>query len=230
MTEIIAALDVDTLKQEEDLLEKLRGTVSFYKIGMRLFTAHGKRAIDLILKEDAKVFLDLKLHDIPETVLQTVRQAQRLGVHAVSFHLSGGADMLKAAAEVNPRPKLWGVTVLTSFAQEDLELVWPGAQIEPTILRLARLGKAHGADGIICSAADVPVLQKSLGTDVDFITPGIRPASSSKDDQSRVATPAEAARRGIKYIVVGRPITKAPDPLKAAQDIAREIKLAHAGA
>jgi orotidine-5'-phosphate decarboxylase len=226
MTEIIAALDVDTIKQEEELLEKLKGTVSFYKIGMRLFTAHGKRAIDLVLKDGGKVFLDLKLLDIPETVSQTVRQAQRLGVHAVSFHLWGGADMLKAAAAVQPRPKLWGVTVLTSFAPEDLKLVWPNATLGPMITRLARLGKAHHADGIICSAADVPALQKTLGPDTTFITPGIRPSNSPADDQSRVATPAEAARLGIRYVVVGRPITKAPDPLRAAQEIAKEMTLA----
>lgn len=226
MTEAIVALDVDTLTQEEDLLDHLHGTISFYKIGMRLFTAHGKRAIDLVHRRDGKVFLDLKLFDIPETVSQTVAQAQRLGVESVSMHLWGGAEMLSAAVQVRPRPKLWGVTVLTSMTSEDLRFIHPAANVDTMVGRLAKTAKAHHLDGIICSPQEVPALRKALGPDACFITPGIRPAGSAKDDQRRVMTPQDAARAGIRYVVIGRPITKAADPLKAAQDILRDMQQA----
>src|SRR5208282_5602573 len=142
MTEVIVALDVDTIHEAKELLDRLRGTITFYKIGMRLFTAHGKRAVDLVLKMGGQVFLDLKLHDIPETVSQAIRQAQRLKVFSVSVHLCGGAAMLKAAAAVSPRPKLWGVTVLTSLADEDVRFLRPEAKVDVLAARLAQLGKA----------------------------------------------------------------------------------------
>lgn len=224
MTEVIVALDVDTLQEAQALLDALHGTVTHFKIGLRLFTAHGRKAVELVQKKDGQVFLDLKFHDIPETVSQAVRQAQRLGVLAVSVHLFGGAAMLEAAAEVSPRPKLWGVTVLTSMADEDLRGVHPQLSVAETATRLAQLGCAHRVDGIICSAQDVPALRKALGENTAFITPGIRPAESAADDQRRIVTPAQAAKLAIRYIVVGRPITKAADPLKAAQAILAEMR------
>lgn len=224
MTEIIAALDVDTIHEEEELLERLHGTITHYKIGMRLFTAHGRRAVDLVRKKGGEVFLDLKLHDIPETVAQAVRQAQRLGAFAVSVHLWGGARMLRAAAAVSPRPKLWGVTVLTSLANEDVRFIHPEAEVGAMAARLAQLGKASRMDGIICSAREVPELRRLLGPKTCFITPGIRPAGSADDDQRRIVTPAEAALLAIRYAVIGRPITRAADPLKAAQNILAEMR------
>lgn len=224
MTEIIVALDVDTIHEEEALLDRLHGTITFYKIGMRLFTAHGRRAVDLVHKKGGEVFLDLKLHDIPETVSQAVRQAQHLKVFSVSVHLWGGAKMLKAAAAVSPRPKLWGVTVLTSLTDEDIRILHLEAEVESLAARLAQLGKACHMDGIICSPREVPSLKKLLGPKTCFVTPGIRPAASTVDDQRRIATPAAAARLGIRYVVIGRPITQAPDPLKAAQNILAEMR------
>jgi orotidine-5'-phosphate decarboxylase len=235
-------LDVDTIHEEGDLLDRLHGTITHYKIGMRLFTAHGRRAVDLVHKKGGRVFLDLKLHDIPETVSQAVRQAQRLKVFSVSVHLCGGAEMLKAAAAVSPRPKLWGVTVLTSLANEDVRFLHPEADVNSMAARLAQLGEACRIDGIICSAREVPDLKKLLGPKTCFVTPGIRPADAAAsasgaaktarkendwraaDDQRRIVTPAAAARLGIRYVVIGRPITRARDPLRAAQSILAEMR------
>ena len=227
MTQIIVALDVDTLRKEEALLDRLKGTITFYKVGLQLFTAHGKRAVDLVQRYGGKVFLDLKLMDIPQTVAHAVQEAQKLGVDAVSLHLWGGSEMIRAAAQMRPRPKLWGVTVLTSLQDKDLQLFHPQARVTDVVPKLARMGWECGADGTICSGQEVESLRQSLkNIDMRFITPGIRPAQSSNQDQKRVMTPGETARLKINYIVVGRPITSAPDPLRAAQDILTEMKLA----
>jgi len=231
LTEIIVALDVDTIREEEDILKDLKNTVTFYKIGLRLFTAQGKRAVDLVHRFGGRVFLDLKLHDIPQTVAHAVAEAQKMGVASLSLHLSGGADMARAAAEVHPRPKLWGVTVLTSMAEKDLRALFPRANVSTLVKNLARMGWVNGIDGTICSGREVAQLRKALPhPDMRFITPGIRPAQSAVHDQKRIMTPAEAAALGIHYVVIGRPITQAPDRLKAAQAILAEIKQAAAGA
>lgn len=227
MTQIIVALDVDTITQEEQLLTQLKDNITFYKVGLRLFTAHGKRAVDLVHRHGGKVFLDLKFYDIPQTVAHAVKEAQKLGVEAISLHLSGGPAMLRAAAEVSPRPKLWGVTVLTSMQDKDLKAVHPQARVSTAVKNLARQGWVNGIDGTICSAQEVLLLRKALKhLDMTFITPGIRPAGGALNDQKRVMTPEEAAQLGIDYIVVGRPITHAPNPLKAAQDILASMKQA----
>lgn len=227
MTQLIVALDVDTIKAEEDLLKSLQDLVVWYKIGLRLFTAHGKRAVDLVQRHGGKVFLDLKLHDIPQTVSHAVREAQRLGVDAVSLHLMGGADMVRAAAEVSPRPKLWGVTVLTSLGPKDVKFLHPAARIPSLVKSLAKAGWVSGADATICSPREVRELRKAFPhLDMSFVTPGIRPAGAELHDQSRVMTPGEAAALGIDFIVVGRPITHAPDPRKAALAILSEMKAA----
>ncbi|MDD5657795.1 MAG: orotidine-5'-phosphate decarboxylase [Elusimicrobia bacterium] len=231
MTELIVALDVDTVHEAQAILQELKGTVTWYKVGLRLFTAHGKRAVDLVRRYDGKVFLDLKFHDIPQTVAHAVQEAQKLGAAALSLHLSGGAQMLSAAAAVRPRPKLWGVTVLTSLAAKDLSFLRPRASVPVLVRNLARMGWVNGIEGTICSARDVAALRKSLPhLDMRFITPGIRPAAGALDDQKRVMTPAEAARLGINYIVVGRPITKAAHRLKAAQAVLAEMRQAAADA
>jgi len=223
MTELIVALDVDTITQQEELLDRLRGTVRYFKIGLRLFTAHAKRAVELVHRYDARVFLDLKFHDIPQTVAHAIHEAQKMHVHAVSVHLSGGADMLQAAAAVYPRPKLWGVSVLTSLSSTDLRVLHPQASVRPMARRLAKLGMSRKIDGIICSGQEVPTLRKALGEETNFITPGIRPEGHNTHDQKRWVTPADAARMKIRYIVVGRPITMATDPLQAAQAILTEM-------
>jgi len=225
MTNVIVALDVDTILKEEKLLESLKGTITHYKVGLRLFTAHGKRAVDLVHRHGGKVFLDLKFLDIPQTVAHAVKEAQRLGVEAVSLHLWGGADMVRAAAAVSPRPKLWGVTVLTSMLGKDIRVFHPRAKISSMVKNMAKMGWVHGIDGTICSGQEVEYLRKTLKhLDMKFVTPGIRPSWSQRNDQRRVMTPSEAAALGIDYIVIGRPITMAPDPLKAAHDILREVQ------
>lgn len=227
MTELIVALDVDSLREEEELLRRLEGTVTFYKVGFRLFLAHGRRAIEPILRRGGRVFLDLKFLDIPQTVAHAVREANKLGAEAVSLHLWGGARMVAAAAEVSPRPKLWGVTVLTSLSGRELRLLNPGAELKTMVKSLAGMGWAKGLDALICSGHEVRPLRKSLpGMSLRFTVPGIRPADGARQDQRRVITPAQAARLGIDRIVVGRPITAAADPLKAAQKILSEMKTA----
>ena len=225
MTQVIVALDVDTIKREEDLLKALKDAIVWYKVGLRLFTAHGKRAVDLVHKHGGKVFLDLKLHDIPQTVAHAVHEAQKLGVEAVSLHLMGGPDMVRAAAEIAPRPKLWGVTVLTSMAPKDVRLFHPGARLPALVKSLAKAGWVAGADATICSPREVELLREQLAhLDMKFVTPGIRPAGADLNDQARVMTPGQAAALGIDFIVIGRPITHAADPRKAALDILSEMK------
>lgn len=225
MTELIVALDVEDLKTAEKLLKTLKGTVGFYKIGMKLFTAEGKKAVELVHRYDGKVFLDLKLLDIPQTVASTVKEVARLGVEALSLHLSGGPDMVCAAAAVSPRPKLWGVTVLTSFKKEDVRIFHERASLPTLVRNLARLGFRSGIDAVICSGHEVEMLRKSLKDfSPRFVTPGIRPAGEKVHDQKRVMTPEEAAALGIDYIVVGRPIIEDQDPLCAAQKILSALK------
>jgi orotidine-5'-phosphate decarboxylase len=227
LTQVIVALDVDSIKKQEDLLKALHGTIVWYKIGLQLFTAHGKRAVEAVRRQGGKVFLDLKLHDIPQTVAHAVREAQRLGVDAVSLHLMGGSDMLRAAAEVMPRPKLWGVTVLTSMAAKDVKVFSASTKIPSLVKSLAKQGWVGGADAVICSAREVSMLRKAFPhLDMKFVTPGIRPKGAALNDQSRVMTPGEAAKLGIDFVVIGRPITHAPDPRKAALDILAEMKAA----
>ena len=231
MTQVIVALDVDSVKRQDELLKALKGAVVWYKVGLQLFTAHGRRAVDLVLKSGGKVFLDLKLHDIPQTVAHAVREAQRLGVDAVSLHLMGGPGMVRAAAEVSPRPKLWGVTVLTSMTPKDVKIIHPSARIPAMVKSLAKAGWVSGADATICSPREVAYLRKQLPhLDMKFVTPGIRPAGAALNDQARVMTPGEAAALGIDFIVVGRPITHAPDPRKAALAIFAEMQAAVPGA
>ncbi len=223
-TELIVALDVESIHEEEELLERLNGTVRFFKVGLQLFTGHGKRAVDLVHRHGGKVFLDLKLHDIPQTVANAVREVQKMGVHSVSLHLSGGSEMIKSAAAIHPRPQLWGVSVLTSLGSADLHALHPKASVEPMVRRLARMGLKSGIDGVICSGKEVPMLKKALGPETCFVTPGIRPAGNSVHDQKRIITPVKAAQLGIRYVVVGRPITRADDPLSAAQAILTDMR------
>ena len=223
MTELIVALDVETLREEQDLVDKLHGTVTFFKVGLQLFTGHGRRAVDIVLKKGGRVFLDLKLHDIPQTVASALRETQKMGVEAVSVHLSGGAGMLRAARELTARPKLWGVSILTSLGDCDTAVFHDGAKVADVVARLAKLGKQEGIDGLICSPQEVAALRPIVGK-LPFITPGIRPAGAALNDQKRVMTPAEAAALGIEHIVVGRPITHAEDPLRAAQDILTSMR------
>ena len=214
---LIVALDVPSLKEAEVLLQKLKGTVSYYKVGLRLFTAEGPKVIKVVQDFGAQVFLDLKFHDIPNTVAQACESAMNLSVSMLNLHATGGREMLEAAVKaVNKKAKLVGVTVLTSDAGDR----------EAKVVELARLCKESGLDGVVCSAQEAAAVRKSCGPDFLIVTPGIRPASYGKsDDQKRVETPAGAIQAGSNYLVIGRPILQDPDPLAIARQILQEIRV-----
>ena len=229
---LFVALDVERLDEADALLERLAGEVSGCKIGNQLFTAAGPVAVERALKRGFRVFLDLKYHDIPNTVAGAVREATRLGVFVLNVHASGGAAMLRAAAEAAakaakdfavPRPLVIGVTVLTSLDRRALETeVGVPGTVDAHVLRLAEQGRAAGLDGCVASPREIRMLRNALGRAWVIITPGIRPAERT-DDQMRTATPAAAVAAGADYLVVGRPITAAPDPVAAARAIVAEI-------
>jgi orotidine-5'-phosphate decarboxylase len=221
-TELIAALDTDSLKAAEALLEKLKGTVKFFKVGSVLFTAEGPAAVDLVHKHGGKVFLDLKFHDIPNTVKHAVKNAGKMGVYSVSLHLAGGVDALKACAELEKRPRLWGITVLTSFNEYNLFRAGFRGGIDKTVKLLAGQAVENGADGVVCSPRELIRIKHLCSHKLKLITPGIRMASLG-DDQKRSMAPREAADAGADFIVVGRPITAAADPAAAAAEISAEL-------
>lgn len=211
---LIVALDVDTLKEAKDLVDKLYPSVKIFKVGSQLFTACGPEAVKMIAQKGAKVFLDLKSHDIPNTVKKAVEVAAKLEVFMLTVHLSGGKEMLQAAASVVNRPKIVGVTVLTSQSEDGTA---------NKVLELAKLAKNSGLDGVVCSVSETKMIKKELGKDFIVVNPGIRPKDSSSNDQKRVATPKEAIDAGADFIVVGRPVIQAEDPQQAALNIFKEL-------
>jgi orotidine-5'-phosphate decarboxylase len=230
---LYVALDVERLDAAEALLERLSGVVGGCKIGSQLFTAAGPAAVERARKRGYRVFLDLKYHDIPNTVAGAVREATRLGVFMLNVHASGGLAALRAAAEAAtaaaaefalPRPLVLGVTVLTSLDRRALEVeVGVHGTVEAHVLHLAGHARDAGLDGCVASPKEISPLRLALGRRWVIVTPGIRPAERD-DDQARTATPEAAARAGADYLVVGRPITAAPDPVAAAQAIVAEIR------
>ena len=222
-TELIAALDTDSLKSAGHLIDRLEGSVKFFKVGSVLFTAEGPAAVDLVHKRGGRVFLDLKFHDIPNTVKDAVKKAAALGVYSVSLHLSGGPEMLRACAELEKRPKLWGITVLTSFDEHNLFRAGYRCGIDKTVRNLAALGAENGADGVVCSPLEAAMLKARHDGRLKLITPGIRPVARG-DDQKRAVTPSAARAAGADFIVVGRPIAAAADPAAAAEAILKELK------
>ena len=226
---IIVALDFAVQKDALALVDRLDPKLCRLKVGKEMFTACGPALVETLIQRGFEVFLDLKFHDIPNTVASACKAAARLGVWMVNVHALGGSRMMEAAREaldgVPSRPKLIAVTVLTSMGRADLnELGIPGEPHE-TVLRLAKLAQASGLDGVVCSAQEAASLRQELGTDFCLVTPGIRPAKASQDDQVRIVTPAEAIRLGSDYLVIGRPITKAADPLQVLQQINFELGL-----
>jgi len=211
---LIVALDVDTLKEAKDLVDKLYPSVKIFKVGSQLFTACGPEAVKMIAQKGAKVFLDLKSHDIPNTVKKAVEVAAKLEVFMLTVHLSGGKEMLQAAASVVNRPKIVGVTVLTSQSEDGTA---------NKVLELAKLAKNSGLDGVVCSMSETKMIKKELGKGFLVVNPGIRPKDSSSNDQKRIATPKEAIDAGADFIVVGRPVIQAEDPRKAALNILKEL-------
>jgi orotidine-5'-phosphate decarboxylase len=230
---IIVALDMPSLERARELARQiLAGQArrpALVKVGLELFASHGPRVLDELRGEGARVFCDLKLHDIPNTVAGAVRALARHGAAMLTLHASGGRSMLeaarKAADEFQPgdRPILLGVTVLTSLADADLEDLGFRRPPSEQVIALAEICRRAGLDGVVAAVAEAAALKKALGQDFLVVTPGIRPAGSAARDQRRIATPAEAVRSGADYIVVGRPITEAPDPARAVEQIAAEI-------
>jgi orotidine-5'-phosphate decarboxylase len=222
--EIIVALDEASLDEAKRLMDRLDGRAKFYKIGLQLFTAAGPAAIEAVKQHGARVFLDLKLHDIPNTVASAVRSARELGADLCTIHLSGGPEMCAAAvAEAGDRMKILGVTVLTSSNQATLEVCGVAGSVGEQVVRLAKMGYASGVRGFVASALELPLLRAELGNETLLVIPGVRPAGSDAGDQKRTATPAEVVRGGATHLVIGRPISRADDPAAAFDLIASEV-------
>jgi orotidine-5'-phosphate decarboxylase len=231
---IIVALDVPT---EEEAL-RLTGQLpesQVFKVGLELFTAKGPPLFDKLRDQKKKVFLDLKLHDIPNTVAGAVKTGTRHGVYMMTLHTSGGREMMERAAAAaaeeavkleNEKPLLVGVTVLTSLKTEHLRTLGIESGTEEQVLRLAGLAKEAGLDGVVCSPQEIELVKEEFGKEFLVIAPGIRPAWAAAQDQKRILTPVEAIRKGADYIVIGRPITKDPDPRNAFKRILEEVSQA----
>lgn len=222
--EIIVALDEPSLDEARRLMDRLAGRARFYKVGLQLFSAAGPAAVEAVKQHGARVFLDLKLHDIPNTVAAAVRSARELGVDLCTIHLSGGPEMCAAAvAETGDRMTVLGVTVLTSSSQETLEACGVYGSVGEQVVRLAKMGYAAGVRGFVASALELPLLRAELGKEPLLVIPGVRPAGSDAGDQKRTATPVEVVRGGATHLVVGRPISRADHPGAAFDRIASEI-------
>src|SRR6266478_6454483 len=221
---IIVALDVPTKIAALDLVDQLREQISFFKIGLQLYTAEGPEVVRAVLASGAKVFLDLKFNDIPTTVSRTVEAAGDLGVQMLTIHLSGGSDMIRAAVAV-PKNELLilGVTVLTSANEGMLREIGISDEIDNQVLRLAKLGVARGVDGIVASPHEIKALRAEFGDKIKIVAPGIRPSWSEPGDQKRFMTPREAIGAGADYLVIGRPITAHKDPREAVEKILEEL-------
>ncbi len=224
---LIIALDVSHSGDALRLVRALGDSAISYKVGMQLFTASGPEIVRDLVADGKQVFLDLKYHDIPNTVGAAVREAAKLGVSMLTVHSSGGAKMLKAAAdvarEVNPKLKVLAVSVLTSFKDENLVEVGARGPLTEQVLRLSGLALEAGCQGVVASAREAPALRVALGKEFALVTPGVRPEGVGHDDQARVVTPAEAIAAGASHIVVGRPITEAADPAAAAKEILEQL-------
>lgn len=227
---IVVALDYADAASSLQLVERLDPALCRLKVGKELFTAAGPQLVEKLIDKDFGIFLDLKFHDIPTTVQKACEAASRLGVWMLNVHASGGTAMMQAAregvAKSGRQPLLIAVTVLTSMNQTALKEIGVEDELQNQVLRLASLTKQAGLDGVVCSAQEAQLLKKQLGEDFCLVTPGIRPKTASLDDQSRVVTPSQAVALGADYLVIGRPITQAADPLQALQTIDQELSLA----
>lgn len=224
---LIVALDVSSAAAAQKIVAAVGDSASIYKVGMQLYTAEGPQVVRDLVSAGRKVFLDLKFHDIPNTVGSAVREAASLGVHMLTVHACGGSKMLQAASDAarsgNNPPIVLAVTVLTSMDENDLHSVGVAGKVSDQVVRLARTAIQSGCQGIVASVQEASLLRKELGGKFAIVTPGIRPAGSAVGDQARVATPAEAMAAGATHIVVGRPITGASDPRTAAQGVVAEM-------
>ena len=225
-SKVIVALDYADAAGALELVNQLDPALCKLKVGKELFTAAGPQLIEKLIAKDFKVFLDLKFHDIPNTVAKACEAASNLGVWMLNVHASGGSAMMQAALEgvnkSNHQPYLIAVTVLTSMNQASLNEIGIEASVENQVLKLARLTQQAGLHGVVCSALEAQLLKQHLPAEFLLVTPGIRPFNVIQDDQSRVVTPSQAMHMGVSYLVIGRPITQAADPLKALEAINAE--------
>lgn len=207
--------------------------VGAIKLGLQFFTAHGAAGVRLLSEQRQPIFLDLKFHDIPNTVAKAIEATAGINTFMMTVHTSGGRTMLQRAIDASmrvadmtgqERPLVIGVTVLTSMDQDDLDMVGVRAPLHEQVLRLADLAQSSGLDGVVCSPYEIDMIKRQCGHDFKLVVPGIRPAGSEKGDQKRILSPKEAVDKGADYIVIGRPITDAPDPAKAAQEILASLK------
>lgn len=230
---LIVALDVSTMDAVKEIVLSLGDSVSFYKVGMELFYAEGAKTIRFLQEHNKQIFLDLKLHDIPNTVAHGVSSLTRLGASLITLHGQGGPVMMKAAVEAAresgetlgvERPKLLAITALTSFDDESWTAIGGQLPISDQVIRLAKLAEECGMDGVVCSALEAKMIREACGDDFLIVTPGIRPSFAATDDQKRVATPASALQDGASRLVIGRPITQAENPREAVRLIIEEME------
>jgi len=232
---LIVALDFSTEGEAETLVDRLEGVISFFKVGSRLFTTVGPQIVEKLKNRKAKVFLDLKFHDIPSTVAGSCEAALNLGVDIFNVHTLGGLEMMREAAKTTIKfrekqksktPLLLGVTLLTSLSKADLKelLGLSERTFKEEVLHLARLAQRAGLDGVITSMEEIKPIRKNFGPEFVIMTPGIRPRGTLTQDQKRVMTPEEAVRAGADYLVIGRPIIQAADPVKAAKEVIEEMR------
>ena len=225
---VVVALDVATEEELTDLIDQLDPAECRVKVGKELFTLFGPQVLDTLHQRGFEVFLDLKFHDIPNTVAAAVRAAAERGVWMVNVHASGGSAMMRAAREAlkpygDKAPILIAVTVLTSMADSDLSELGIDRSAAQQVSHLAKLAQDNGMDGVVCSAQEAEMLREERGDRFVLVTPGIRPHESTSDDQQRIATPDDAVRMGSNYLVIGRPISRAAEPLKALRAINQQL-------
>jgi orotidine-5'-phosphate decarboxylase len=234
MNRLIVALDVETAREALNLFRALKDVAGMFKIGSQLFTAEGPGVVREIVKEGGRVFLDLKFHDIPNTVASAAVEAARLGVHIFDVHASGGGEMMRRTADAVTetaeregiaRPLIIGITVLTSFDDSTLKEVGLNSDMAAQATRMAQLAARSGLDGVVASPHEIKLVRETV-EDKNFVivAPGVRPVGAGADDQRRVMTPGQAVRAGADYLVVGRPILKAHDPVTAARQVVEEMR------
>ena len=231
---IIVALDFDSKEKALSLVDRIKGKISHFKVGLELFSRCGIEIVKEISDKNCRVFLDLKYHDIPNTVKSAAKVAVEAGVWMYNIHALGGFEFMKSVAEFNreysekigiERPLLIAVTILTSMGNEDLKQIGINTDVETEVLKLAELAKRAGLDGIVCSAKEVKKIKENFGKDFLTVTTGIRPVWASKDDQKRIVTPADAVKLGTDYMVIGSPITRADNPEKVAKKILYQYRV-----
>ena len=222
---IVVALDVATKSEAMRLVEQLREQISFFKIGLQLYTAEGPEIVQAVTASGAKIFLDLKLHDIPHTVARAVESASELGVQMLTIHLSGGSEMIRAAVAARKREmSILGVTVLTSSTQQTLDEIGIEEQLDRHVLRLGNLGVAAGIGGLVASPFEARFLRSEFGDKIKIVVPGVRPSWFEPGDQKRFMTPREAIEAGADHLVIGRPITAHKNPREAVAKILSELE------